>query len=141
LCRNPFVCVLPRDHPLVAKPTIRPHDLAAERFVSFPSDSEFRVIIDQVFADAGVERRLLLEAPMAPTICALVARGLGVSILNPYYVGAFESVIATRPFRPGIAGAIRILLPRHRQRTLLIKAFIEFAHAHIGRRKKYNAGL
>ena len=136
LCRNKFVCVLPLNHPLTKNRTIRPHDLASARFISFSSDSDFRVLVDDVFTEAKVERTLLLEAPMATTICALVAKGLGVSILNPFYLGAFRNQISVRPFRPAIEGEIRIMLPRHRQRTLATKAFIECAQSCIQSWKK-----
>ena len=142
LCLSKFVCVLPLDHPLTKKRSIRPQDLASTRFISFRSDTDFRITIDRVFADAKVERKLFLEAPTAPTICALVAKGLGVSILNPFYIGAFQSLISVRPFRPAIEGEIRIMLPRHRQRTLATKAFIECAQTHVaGRKEDYNSEL
>ena len=140
LCLTKYVCILPLDHPLTRKRSIRPQDLASMRFISFRSDTEYRIMIDRIFADAKVERQLLLEAPMAPTICALVAKGLGVSIINPFYIGAFQDLISARPFTPAIEGNIRILLPRHRQRTLAADAFIACAKSCVeGRKEKHNS--
>jgi DNA-binding transcriptional LysR family regulator len=129
LCVSNYVCILPLEHPMAKKRSIRPQDLASEQFISFSSDSEYRVLIDRIFADTKVERKLFLEAPMAPTICALVAKGLGVSIINPFYIGAFQSLLAVRPFRSAIEGNISILLSRHRQRTLAADAFIACAQS------------
>lgn len=131
LCVSKYVCVLPLEHPMAKKRNIRPQDLASEQFISFSSDSEYRVLIDRIFADSKVERKMFLEAPMAPTICALVAKGLGVSILNPFYIGAFQDLVAARPFRPAIEGNISILLSRHRQRTRAADAFIECAQSRV----------
>lgn len=131
MCRHRFVCVLPLGHPLAERRSIRAEDLAGERFISFTPDSPVRTRLDRIFAEAGVERRTLLEAPMAPTVCALVAKGLGISILNPLYVGAFNALVAIRPFAPAIDSEVRILMPRHRTRSLAAKAFVERAQAHV----------
>ncbi|HEX4943880.1 MAG TPA: LysR substrate-binding domain-containing protein, partial [Usitatibacteraceae bacterium] len=115
LCRVPLVCILPPGHRLSGRREIRCRDLAGERFASFRHDSAVRRRIDQAFEDAKVIQRIVLEAPMAPTICAFVARGLGVSIVNPLYVGAFAPALVVRPFRPRIESEISMAMPRGRR--------------------------
>src|SRR4051812_34019657 len=83
ICRQQLVCILPLSHPLAKRRKLRPVDLSGERFISFTRDSHIRQALDQIFAAGGVERTLLMDASMAPTVCALVARGLGISILGP----------------------------------------------------------
>ena len=129
LCRVPLVCILPPAHPLAARREIRCRDLAGERFASFRHDSAVRRRIDQAFEDAGVRPPIVLEAPMAPTICAFVARGLGVSVVNPLYVGAFAPALAVRPFRPRIASELFMALPRGRRLSALGEAFAETVRA------------
>lgn len=131
LCRWPYVCILPRDHPLRKQSTLSPRHLANERFISFSPESDMRQAIDRLFDAAGVRRKLLVEASMAPTVCALVARGLGVSLLNPLYIGGFSGLIAFRPFSPTVSSEIRILLPRHRQQSLVTKAFADMAQSYV----------
>lgn len=139
LCTVPLVCILPPGHPLAARREIRCRDLAGERFASFRHDSAVRRRIDQAFEDARVKPTIVLEAPMAPTICAFVARGLGVSVVNPLYVGAFAPSLAVRPFRPRIGSEIFMALPRGRRVSALGEAFAETARA-VGREAQRHEG-
>lgn len=136
ICRRQLVCILPPGHPLAKRRKLRPVDLSGERFISFTRDSHVRQALDQIFAAAGVERTLLVDASMAPTVCALVARGLGISILDPLNIGFFGHHVAVRPFDPTPTSEIRILLPRHRQRSLATKAFVDKAQSTAGRLTK-----
>jgi DNA-binding transcriptional LysR family regulator len=136
ICRRQLVCILPPGHPLAKRRKLRPVDLSGERFISFTRDSHVRQALDQIFATAGVERTLLVDASMAPTVCALVARGLGISILDPLNIGFFGHHVAVRPFNPTLTSEIRILLPRHRQRSLATKAFVDKAQSTAGRLTK-----
>jgi DNA-binding transcriptional LysR family regulator len=125
LCRVPLACILPPGHRLAAKREIQPKDLAGERFASFRHDSSVRRGIDQVFEQAKVKRTVALEAPMAPSICAFVARGLGVSIVNPLYVGAFAPALVVRPFQPRIESSIYLATRRGRRLSMLADAFAQ----------------
>jgi DNA-binding transcriptional LysR family regulator len=131
LHENPYVCVFPRNHTLGERSSLKPEDLENERFISFSPESDVRTAIDRIFQAAGVRRRLLLEASMAPTICSLVAHGLGVSLINPAYIGGFRDLIDCRPFAPTIQAAIRILLPRDRPASLVTEAFVTAARSYI----------
>ncbi|WP_018320875.1 LysR substrate-binding domain-containing protein [Bradyrhizobium sp. WSM2793] len=125
LCRRSYVCILPNGHRLSERPSLVPADLADEYFISFgPEDSQ---PIDRIFEMAGVKRRLQIEAPTGPTVCALVAAGLGVALINPLYIGRFEGVVASRPMVPTVESEIQILLPRHRPQSLATRAFIDSA--------------
>ena len=125
LCKVPLVAILPPRHPLARKRELRCQDFAGERFCSFRHDSHVRSRIDQAFEDAKVARTIVMEAPMAPSICAAVARGLGVSIVNPVYVGAFAPALAMRPFRPRIESPIYMAMRRGRRISQLAEAFAQ----------------
>ena len=126
LCKVPLVCILPPGHRLAARREIACKDLAGERFASFRHDSVVRRRIDQAFDDAKVKRTIAMEAPMAPSICAFVARGLGVSVVNPLYVGAFAPALVARPFKPRIDSSIFIATRRTRL-SMLGEAFAQAA--------------
>lgn len=129
LCRMPLVCILPPRHRLAARREIRCRDLAGEPLATFWHDSALRRRIEQAFDDARVAPRIVLEAPMAPTICAFVARGLGAAIVNPVFVGAFRPVLAVRPFVPRIDSEISMAVPRGRRLSAIGEAFAETARA------------
>jgi DNA-binding transcriptional LysR family regulator len=130
LCRRRFVCVMPLGHRLAQKKMVDIGDFEDETFISVTDDA-LRQKLDRIFDAAGIRRRLTLEAPMAPTICALVAKGLGVSVLSPLYLGVLTPLVAIRPFRPVVETEIRILLPRHRSTSLVAQAFIDAAYAFV----------
>jgi DNA-binding transcriptional LysR family regulator len=131
LCRRRYVCIMPRGHRLAARKTIDLTDFKGERFISFGIDSPIRRRIEQMFEQAGVRPMLTLSAQMATTVVALVARGLGVALVDPLYIGEFAPRIEARPFRREIIGEIKILLPRHRRASLATEAFVKAARDYV----------
>jgi len=77
------VCVLPSGHRLLARRVIRPGDFEAEPFVSFAPADPYRQLVDAMFVQHGVRRRLVVETASAASVCALVRHELGVAIVNP----------------------------------------------------------
>jgi DNA-binding transcriptional LysR family regulator len=144
LCSTELVCILPREHRLTSKSVVHAADFAGEQFISFGPDSPYRHRLDDIFNKLGVEIGRLYEAPMAPAVCAMVARGMGVAILNPHFLGAFESLVAVRPFLPGIVADLRMVVPRYRRQPLITQAFIREARLMFGAaavRAIHNPGL
>ncbi|MDO6585692.1 LysR substrate-binding domain-containing protein [Salipiger sp. 1_MG-2023] len=130
LDRRPYVCVMPHGHRLAKLAALTPRDLQGERFINFTPTSDLRAQMDDIFAHAGVQRDIVTEASMAPSICAMVVRGTGVALLNPLYLGAFTELLTCRPFSPTVSSEVRLLLPRHRPRSSQVRRFIEQARAH-----------
>jgi DNA-binding transcriptional LysR family regulator len=125
LCTVPLVCIVPRDHRLAGKRRVTVRDLAGERFAAFRHGASLRRQVDQAFADAKVQCRVVIEAPMAPVLCAYVARGLGVSIVNPLYVGALAPALRIIPFQPRIESTINVAMLRSRKLSVLASAFLQ----------------
>lgn len=75
------VGIVPRTHRLATKRKLAPTDFRDENFISLPTGSFNRAAIDRLFPDDA--RILSIETPYATTICSMVAKGLGVSIVNP----------------------------------------------------------
>jgi DNA-binding transcriptional LysR family regulator len=123
------VVVLPKGHRLTKLKRIRPIDLAKEAFISFPIGSPPRDQIDQVFNAAGVERRTVLESDLGASVCAFVAAGLGVSLINP--LAALEehrlSGIELRPFSPSVPVTLAMLFPPYEGGSRLVKLFAGYA--------------
>ncbi len=68
---------------------------------------------------------------MAPTVCAFVANGLGVALVNPLFMGSFAGMVVSRPFAPTVESEIRILLPRHRPQSQATRTFIDSARSFV----------
>jgi DNA-binding transcriptional LysR family regulator len=96
------VCAMPAGHRLAAKRSVTAEDLRDEPFISISRNVPSGQHADRIFAEAGVERRIVLETQTAAVACAFVKTGMGVSILDPFTVAALtdEKMIA-RPFEPG----------------------------------------
>jgi DNA-binding transcriptional LysR family regulator len=97
------VCVLPPKHRLIPRKTIMIDDLRDEPFISLAEGTMTRLKIDAAFEAANVTRRLELEAYWSATICSMVERGLGLSIIEPFTAEHFAARGGTvRPFEPVI---------------------------------------
>ncbi|OZI33440.1 LysR family transcriptional regulator [Bordetella genomosp. 5] len=75
------VAIVGRQHRLAGRAVLHPADFAGEPFISLPGGSINRLEIDRHFSDDA--RIPAIETPYAPTICTMVAKGLGVSIVSP----------------------------------------------------------
>ena len=125
LSRAPAVCVLPGDHRLARRKVIRPADLRGECFVSFPLDGRMRHLIDAVFEQERIDRRTQIDVYASDEACALVARGVGVSIVDPFTARDYrQDGIAIVPFEPTIRYLFRAMRPRYRKPSRLADAFL-----------------
>lgn len=75
------VCIVPGSHRLASRTVLEPADFEGEHFISLPTESANRNEIDSHFPTGS--RVLAIETPYATTICKMVGKGLGVSIVSP----------------------------------------------------------
>jgi DNA-binding transcriptional LysR family regulator len=109
------VAVLPAAHPLATRSRLDLADFAQQAFVSLADDDPYRAQIDAMFADAGVARQMRLQTHSAVAVCALVAQGLGVAIVNPLTAAACASHrLVVRPLAVRIPFQVTLLTPLHR---------------------------
>ena len=132
LSRAPAVCVLPGDHRLARRKVVRPADLRGERFLSFPSDGRMRHLVDAVFEQERIERRTQIDVYSSAEACALAARGVGVSIVEPFTARDYRGEgIAIVPFEPRIRYLFRDMRPRYRKPSRLADAFLAAVKDHL----------
>ena len=81
-------------------------DFAGQPFINLALADPYRAQIDALFAAAGVARAARLESASAVSICALVAEGLGLSIINPLTARAMAAGDARLVVRP-LAASVR----------------------------------
>jgi DNA-binding transcriptional LysR family regulator len=77
------VCVLPQGHPLAAKPALTPADFHGENYISLSRTDSYRQLLDALFVEHQVKRRMVVETHSAASICAMVRAGVGISVVNP----------------------------------------------------------
>lgn len=124
----PCVCVLPKGHPLARRERIRAEDLADEPFVSLGRGFRTRRLIDKAFAACGVQRRMQVETQVSQSLCALVARGLGVAVVEPFTPTGWPApCFEIRPFQPEVRFAFGVVtaagLPPSPQARRFIEVF------------------
>lgn len=124
------VCVVPAHYPIAQKQTIAPEDLRDLPFISLGKNSPLRVKTDQLFDDSRVPRREILAVSLAASVVALVASGLGVSVVDPFSATTFASSrLVIRPFRPRLTFDVRIVTPSHHQNSRLCGQFSRIVKA------------
>jgi DNA-binding transcriptional LysR family regulator len=134
LYRLPGLCALPARHPLTARERVRATDLRGERLILPSYADDTRSPLDRVLRPAGVDQVPAVETPYGATICALVARGIGVGIVNP--LAALEANprrIVFRPFAPEILFRGFILSPQRQPPNPVVETFLQLVHKTMAR--------
>ncbi|WP_449556968.1 LysR family transcriptional regulator [Huaxiibacter chinensis] len=118
------VCVLPEGHPLARKSVLTPMDFQGENYISLSQTDSYRHLLDALFAEHQVKRRMVVETHSAASICAMVRAGVGVAVVNPLtamdYAG---SGVVIRPFSVSVPFSVSLIRPLHRPVSALVEAF------------------
>ncbi len=126
------VCVLPAGHSLGARRVIRPRHLVGVPLLMISDYSLFQQRIRQRLLDANVKADIIFESSFSAPICALVAKGVGVSVLDALTASAYEgNGVIVRPFEPVIPYELKIVFPAIEPRTDRAKAFSFLLRQHM----------
>jgi DNA-binding transcriptional LysR family regulator len=98
LAAEPMVLACAATHRLSAREAVTLAALRDETFVECQPDWGVRIAVDRAFAAAGIARRIAFEVNDVPTLLALVAHGLGVSVV-PRWVRTAELPLTLVPLR------------------------------------------
>lgn len=116
---------LPEKHPLTARAVIRPEDLDGVPFIALAPEDTTRSEAEAALAKARSRPRVILETPYSTTICAMVAAGIGVGLVNPLtaepYLGRG---LTLRPFEPALHFRTLLILPPNRPPSRILQDFI-----------------
>lgn len=120
------VCVMPRGHALCDKEVITPEDLRDTPLVLLGRQRNLRNELDQVFRAAHITPNVRVEVHAVSGACALVAEGIGVSIINGLLASDFSYLpIERRPFRPVLPYAFGLAWRNDVPRSRVASAFAE----------------
>jgi DNA-binding transcriptional LysR family regulator len=115
------------DHPLAAKERISPQDLDGVPQVALTRRVASRARVDRVFADQGVEPRIMLEAGTLQFLTDFVRAGLGVAVVNPFPVAYVTGAGLTyRPFTPEIDYESSFIFPATGGNLPVARRFVDF---------------
>lgn len=78
---RPFIVLLPGEHRLAGRRSVRLADLAGESFIDTPRGFGNRVAMDRAFDALGAPRRVSVEVADLRTVPGYVRAGLGVAVV------------------------------------------------------------
>lgn len=128
------VCVLPQHHRLAQRALLTPQDFAGENYVSLSRTDSYRQLLDALFHEQGVTRRMVMETHSAASVCAMVQAGVGISVVNPLTVLDYaDSGVVMRPFSVAVPFTVSLVRPQHRPASALVEAFVNHLQQQVAR--------
>jgi len=123
--REPLVAVLPETHPLAVSETISLSDLAADPFVSYPSQirSVMHDAVEEACRRAGFRPQVALEVHEVATLLSFVAAGLGVGLVPLSAQRLRITGAVYRPLRER-SEAVLAMAWRAGERSLVVDRFL-----------------
>jgi DNA-binding transcriptional LysR family regulator len=129
LYRLAGVCALPAKHPLAPRERIHARDLRDQSLILPSYADDTRSSLDRALRQAGATQMPTIETPYGATICAMVARGLGVGVVNPLATSDTNpSRIVFRPFSPDVMFRGFTVCPQLQHPNPLVKAFLDLTN-------------
>jgi DNA-binding transcriptional LysR family regulator len=122
--RLPCVAVLPKGHALAAHKVITPNLLSGLPFFAISRERASYHLIAKAFADAGAEFNQVGEAELFASICAVVAAGSAVSVIDPWTADSFGPGVVVRPFEPVVPYEIGVFHSADRNPSMIAAGFL-----------------
>ena len=124
--------VLAQDHPLTAKATIHPEDLATETLVTYPVERKRLDVFSRFLQPAGIEPAEVRQAELTAIILLLVSSLRGVAVLPDWVLreAMQQQRLATRPLgRDGMHGTLYAAVRASESEAAYLQGFIELSRA------------
>jgi len=125
LRKDPLVLVMPRDHPLAAKSSIRPQDLARERLIGVSpvrAPTLWAVINDYV-KRTGIAVKPDHQAENMAMAFSLLASTGGISLLPLYAQNLLPNTVVIRPIQ-GVAPMVDLVIGYNEANTSPLLKFL-----------------
>ncbi|MCJ2032991.1 LysR substrate-binding domain-containing protein [Methylobacterium sp. J-068] len=110
--RTEMVCVVPADHAWADRSTIRLDELIDQPLISFQDETPHGQVIAQMYARAGLKRKVATYVRFAETACAFVRSGFGITIVDAFT--ADQGIGNARTLRITSTGEMQVFLHRNR---------------------------
>jgi len=128
---SPAVCVLPLQHPLKDNESINLKLLKGHRILSLNNDDEITIKIRCLLQANHIFDEFPIETTSSITICALVAAGNGIAIVNPYVASIFSGQLLIKRFEPSIDVPIQMAMPSQTAPSALTHHFLDVLMDHV----------
>lgn len=112
LCSGELVCAVHPDHPLTRQEEVTPQDLAPYPLISFSRNLPLGALVERIFREANVPRRVSFEVNQSSVACALARTGVGVAIIDPFWlIEQSRGVVGVR-LRPNASVNAEAMIPK-----------------------------
>lgn len=112
----PAVLVVPREHALARRPSVRASELRGERLVRLEESAGFSARTDVWLS--GVSHAAAVTTPLTGIACSLVAAGVGVAIVDPFSAHDHASRgLAVVPLEPALHHDVSLVVAERAGRT------------------------
>jgi DNA-binding transcriptional LysR family regulator len=130
--RMDCVAILPKNDALAEHDVITPELMSGRPFVSMSRLWTAYHLVEKVFADAQARLNVVTSSESFAAICAMVASGLGVSIVDRASALQFRSAgLEIRPFRPVVLYDIAVFHAAEPNLSTLARSFLDAFDAHM----------
>ena len=124
--KGEMVCVFAPGHPLEAKPTVSPADLAAFPMIGLELGTRLGEVVRQSFHQSAVAYRPAIEVRYCNTACVLATAGVGAAVVDPFSPTQDGSrSLVVRPFRPRTEAVAYLLWSDAQPLSRLALAFLD----------------
>lgn len=131
------VCVMPSGHPLEALEVVTPQDMVGHPTVVTAREHMVTDRLRRIFAEAGLDLSIVVEAQLVDVTCSIVAQGGGIAVIDTMTAMDFaHRGVVARPFLPRITLDLAVMFPRTRPRSIATRAF----HAMLQQEMSSNEG-
>jgi len=121
------VCIFPKGHELHEREVVRLHDLTQVPFISLSAIDDSRTRVDQLFDVKSLKRKVAMELAQASTVCHMVARGIGASIVSRFTAQEYAWLgFETRDIEPSPVFPNYLLRSRLQPQSAIVDSFVEF---------------
>lgn len=113
LCEVDLICVVNRSNPLAGRKSVTLKDLSSYPLISFSRNLPLGQLVEQCFQKAGMRRRIAYEVNQSSTACALVQAGIGVAIIDAFWlIGQGDPELARLALMPRTKVSAHALVPK-----------------------------
>ncbi|HEX3804277.1 MAG TPA: LysR family transcriptional regulator [Solirubrobacteraceae bacterium] len=124
LIQEPLQLVASEGEALPLQRSVKLEQLAETSFVDFPIGWGIRTVVDQAFAQLGLQRRIGIEVADVTTFLQLVREGLGVALLPDSLMTADPHGLRTHPITPTLSWDVAVVAREPEATSPAAEAFL-----------------
>lgn len=119
------VVIMPKSHRLATHGIIRLTDIAEERIVRLQEGDPYSQRLVYLLDQYGLKISSSVETQTSASICAMVAEGVGIALVNPLTAIDFLNAnLVLRPFEQSFPFVTTLVQPARATRSKMIDAFV-----------------